>query len=68
MTRCRAAFCGRVVISTGHHSALPYTHAVRIKVVGPQRASHSGLLEPRGSSTVQKAPGVLDRTTLSVKP
>jgi hypothetical protein len=35
---------------------------------GPQlllriyRASHSGLLDPRGSSTVRKEPGVLERT------
>jgi len=30
--------------------------------------SHSGLLEPRGTSTVLKAPGVLDITTWSVMP
>lgn len=30
--------------------------------------SHSGLLEPRGSSTVRKEPGVLDKATLSVMP
>jgi hypothetical protein len=30
--------------------------------------SHSGLLEPRGTSTVRKSPGVRDRTTWSVKP
>src|SRR5258708_39031892 len=34
---------------------------------GPQ-ASHSGLLEPRGTSTVRKAPGVRDKTTWSVMP
>jgi len=32
------------------------------------QASHSGLLEPRGASTVRKAPGVRDKTTWSVKP
>jgi hypothetical protein len=28
-----------------------------------QRTTHSGLLDPRGTSTVLKEPGVLDRTT-----
>jgi hypothetical protein len=32
------------------------------------RVSHSGLLEPRGTSTVVKDPGVFDRTTWSVMP
>jgi hypothetical protein len=32
------------------------------------RVSHSGLLEPRGTSTVLKDPGVFDRTTWSVMP
>ena len=31
-------------------------------------SSHSGLLEPRGSSTVRKNPGVLGKTTWSVIP
>ena len=30
--------------------------------------SHSGLLEPRGSSTVRKDPGLLGKTTCSVIP
>jgi hypothetical protein len=34
----------------------------------PQHASHSGSLDPRGTSTVLKEPGVLDRTTWSVIP
>jgi hypothetical protein len=38
------------------------------QVVAPQKASHTGLLEPRGSSTVRKAPGVRDKTSWSVKP
>ena len=67
MSRCLCG-CGRVVISTGHHSALSHAYATQIKLIAPQEASHSGLLEPRGSSTVRKEPGVLDRTTLSVKP
>jgi hypothetical protein len=33
-----------------------------------QFASHSGLLEPRGTSTVLKEPGVRDMTTWSVSP
>ena len=37
-------------------------------VDAPQKLSHSGLLEPLGSSTVRKAPGVRDKTTWSVKP
>jgi hypothetical protein len=32
------------------------------------QGSHSGLLEPRGTSTVRKAPGVRDKTTWSVMP
>jgi hypothetical protein len=32
------------------------------------RGSHSGLLEPRGTSTVRKAPGVRDITIWSVIP
>lgn len=67
MSRCLRGCC-RVVILTGHHSALSYAQAVRIKLIAPQEASHSGLLEPRGSSAVRKEPGVLDRTTLSVRP
>jgi hypothetical protein len=40
---------------------------------GPRRirsphSSHSGLLEPRGTSTVVKDPGVRDMTTWSVIP
>src|SRR6185295_1210320 len=31
-------------------------------------SSHSGFDEPRGSSTVRKAPGVRDKTTWSVMP
>jgi hypothetical protein len=31
-------------------------------------SSHSGLLEPCGTSTVRKAPGVRDMTTWSVIP
>ena len=34
----------------------------------PYEVSHSGLLEPRGTSTVRKEPGVLDKTTWSVMP
>jgi hypothetical protein len=34
----------------------------------PHRVSHSGLLEPRGTSTVLKDPGVFDKTTWSVIP
>ncbi len=67
MSRCLRG-CGRVVISTGHHSALSYAQAVRIELIAPQEASHSGLLEPRGSRTVRKAPGVRDKTTWSVRP
>jgi len=37
-------------------------------LVAPYEASHSGLLEPRGTSTVRKAPGVRDKTTWSVNP
>ena len=33
-----------------------------------QRSSHSGLFEPRGTSTVLKEPGVRDRATWSVIP
>jgi hypothetical protein len=35
--------------------------AMRMKVLATQEASHSGLLEPRGSSTVRKVPVVLSR-------
>lgn len=34
----------------------------------PHEGSHSGLLEPRGTSTVLKEPGVRDSTTWSVIP
>jgi len=33
-----------------------------------QADNHSGLLEPRGTSTVRKEPGVRDMTTWSVSP
>ena len=33
-----------------------------------QADNHSGLLEPRGTSTVRKDPGVRDMTTWSVSP
>jgi DNA-binding NarL/FixJ family response regulator len=36
--------------------------------IQPPQPSHSGLLEPRGTSTVRKAPGVRDKTTWSVMP
>jgi hypothetical protein len=39
-----------------------------VRIVRLHRVSHSGLLEPRGTSTVLKAPGVFDNTTWSVMP
>src|SRR5215469_2148212 len=36
--------------------------------IPPYRASHLGVLEPRGASTVWNEPGVLDKTTWSVMP
>ena len=45
-----------------------YSPGVRVKGLATQKASHSGLLEPLGSSTVRKEPGVLDKTTWSVMP
>jgi hypothetical protein len=40
----------------------------RVQAGHPYRVSHSSLLEPRGTSTVLKDPGVFDRTTWSVMP
>jgi hypothetical protein len=40
----------------------------KVQVGHPHRVSHSGLLEPRGTSTVLKDPGVFDKTTWSVMP
>src|ERR1700722_19758672 len=40
----------------------------QIGLPAPPQASHSGLLEPRGTNTVRNAPGVRDKTTWSVKP
>ena len=45
-----------------HGPATPFRHW------RSQRTSHSGLLEPRGTSTVLNEPGVRDRTTWSVIP
>ena len=69
-----------VIMNIAKHRA-PTTNVTTIKVcfmilriscfVGPlwsQRSSHSGLLEPRGTSTVLKEPGVFERIPWSVMP
>jgi hypothetical protein len=48
--------------------AAAYCDCSSIVGLGPHCVSHSGLLEPRGTSTVLKDPGVFDRTTWSVMP
>src|SRR5262245_16119759 len=50
----------RLGVLVGSHPKAARTH--------PQHASHSGLLEPRGTSTVLKDPGVRDMNTWSVNP
>jgi len=60
---------GRVLIHCPLLTTLPgQPPSTASQVAAPHEASHSGLLEPRGSSTVRNEPGVRDRTTLSVMP
>ena len=69
-----------VIMNIAKHRA-PTTNVTTVKVrfmilrisgfVGPlwsQRSNHSGLLEPRGTSTVLKESGVRDRIPWSVIP
>jgi hypothetical protein len=55
-----------VIIPNAGHWLMEEAPASTIAAV--LHASHSGLLEPRGTSTVRKAPGVRDSTTWSVNP
>jgi len=52
--------------SAGHQSAMSLS--AQVKLVAPHEASHSGLLEPRGTNTVLNEPGVRDISTWSVMP
>jgi hypothetical protein len=59
--------CRKLTNINGHAVALLADFA-EVQVGHPHRVSHSGLLEPRGTSTVLKDPGVFDKTTWSVMP
>jgi hypothetical protein len=59
--------CRKLTNISGNAVALRADFA-RVQVGHPHRVSHSGLLEPRGTSTVLKDPGVFDKTTWSVMP
>jgi hypothetical protein len=56
------------LINLNGNTVANLTDFSRVWVRHPHRASHSGLLEPRGTRTVLKDPGVFDRTTWSVMP
>src|SRR5277367_2004647 len=68
--------CGEATLDLRREMRSPRSVSTRFGARRPRhmartimtQVSHSGLLEPRGASTVRKAPGVRDKTTWSVKP
>jgi hypothetical protein len=63
-----ASFACRKPTNINDNAVAPLADFAEVRVGHPHRVSHSGLLEPRGASTVLKAPGVFDNTTWSVMP
>ncbi|SMG52619.1 hypothetical protein [Paraburkholderia susongensis] len=59
--------CGELTNINGNAVA-PLSDFAEVQIGHLHRANHSGLLEPRGTCTVLKAPGVFDKTTWSVMP
>jgi len=58
----------RKLTNINGNAVMLLAYFAKVQVGHPHRVSHSGLLEPRGTSTVLKDPGVFDKTPWSVMP